>query len=142
LSLVVLLVVVYSIRSLEFAAFPAILLIATLLRLSLNVASTRVVLLNGHSGPDAAGKVIQAFGDFVVGGNYTVSFVVFLILIIINFTIVTKGARRISEVSAHFTLDALPGKQMVIDANLNSDIINLGRSLHSSFRGRIRGGFL
>ncbi|MCH7696605.1 MAG: flagellar biosynthesis protein FlhA [Proteobacteria bacterium] len=124
LSLVIILAVVYSKRPLEFASFPTVLLIATLLRLSLNVASTRVVLLHGHNGPDAAGKVIQAFGDFVVGGNYTVGFVVFIILVVINFVVVTKGAGRISEVSARFTLDALPGKQMAIDADLNSGLIN------------------
>lgn len=123
LSLVILLAVIYSKRPLEFAAFPTVLLVATLLRLSLNVASTRVVLLNGQNGPDAAGKVIQAFGDFVVGGNYTVGFVVFSILVIINFVVVTKGAGRISEVSARFTLDALPGKQMAVDADLNSGLI-------------------
>ena len=124
LALVVLLAVIYSNRPLDFAVFPTVLLIATLLRLSLNVASTRVVLLNGHTGPDAAGKVIQAFGDFVVGGNYTVGFVVFAILVIINFVVVTKGAGRVSEVSARFTLDAMPGKQMAIDADLNSGIID------------------
>lgn len=124
LSLVVLLAVIYSNRPLDFAVFPTVLLIATLLRLSLNVASTRVVLLHGHNGPDAAGKVIQAFGDFVVGGNYTVGFVVFSILVIINFVVVTKGAGRVSEVSARFTLDAMPGKQMAIDADLNSGLID------------------
>ena len=124
LSLVVLLAVIYSNRPLDFAVFPTVLLIATLLRLSLNVASTRVVLLDGHSGPDAAGRVIQAFGDFVVGGNYTVGFVVFTILVIINFVVVTKGAGRVSEVSARFTLDAMPGKQMAIDADLNSGLID------------------
>ncbi|MFT5351763.1 MAG: flagellar biosynthesis protein FlhA, partial [Gammaproteobacteria bacterium] len=124
LSLIVLLAVIYSNRPLEFAVFPTVLLIATLLRLSLNVASTRVVLLDGHTGPDAAGKVIQAFGDFVVGGNYAVGFVVFAILVIINFVVVTKGAGRVSEVSARFTLDAMPGKQMAIDADLNSGLID------------------
>lgn len=124
LALVVLLAGVYSRRPLSFAAFPTILLIATLLRLALNVASTRVVLLNGHDGTDAAGQVIKAFGDFVVGGNYTVGFVVFAILVIINFVVVTKGAGRISEVSARFTLDAMPGKQMAIDADLNAGIID------------------
>ena len=123
LSLIVLLAVVYSLRPLEFAVFPTVILIATLLRLSLNVASTRVVLLNGHAGPDAAGKVIQSFGDFVVGGNYTVGFVVFAILVVINFVVVTKGAGRISEVTARFTLDAMPGKQMAIDADLNAGLI-------------------
>lgn len=124
LSLIVLLAVVYSLRPLEFAVFPTVILIATLLRLSLNVASTRVVLLNGHAGPDAAGKVIQSFGDFVVGGNYTVGFVVFAILVVINFVVVTKGAGRISEVTARFTLDAMPGKQMAIDADLNAGLID------------------
>ncbi len=120
LSLVVLLVSVYALRPLDFAVFPTILLVATLLRLALNVASTRVVLLEGHNGGDSAGKVIQSFGEVVVGGNYVVGFIVFLILMIINFVVVTKGAGRISEVSARFTLDALPGKQMSIDADLNS----------------------
>ncbi len=124
LSMVILLAVIYSRRPLDFAAFPTILLISTLLRLSLNVASTRVVLLNGHTGTDSAGKVIQAFGDFVVGGNYTVGFIVFIILVLINFVVVTKGAGRISEVTARFTLDAMPGKQMAIDADLNSGLIN------------------
>ncbi|NNM01470.1 MAG: flagellar biosynthesis protein FlhA [Gammaproteobacteria bacterium] len=124
LALVVLLAAVYSRRPLEFGVFPTLLLIATLMRLALNVASTRVVLLNGHTGTGAAGKVIEAFGDFVVGGNYTVGFVVFAILVIINFVVVTKGAGRISEVSARFTLDAMPGKQMAIDADLNSGIIS------------------
>jgi flagellar biosynthesis protein FlhA len=124
LSLVVLLAVIYSQRPLDFAVFPTVILISTLLRLSLNVASTRVVLLDGHTGPDAAGKVIESFGDFVVGGNYTVGFVVFAILVIINFVVVTKGAGRISEVTARFTLDAMPGKQMAIDADLNAGLIN------------------
>lgn len=124
LSLVVLLVTVYTRRPLDFAAFPTVLLIATLLRLALNVASTRVVLLYGHEGPGAAGHVIEAFGNVVIGGNYAVGLVVFLILMIINFMVVTKGAGRISEVSARFTLDALPGKQMAIDADLNAGIIN------------------
>lgn len=124
LSLVVLLVSVYALRPLDFAAFPTILLIATLLRLALNVASTRVVLLRGHEGGDAAGKVIEAFGEVVIGGNYAVGLVVFLILMIINFVVVTKGAGRISEVSARFTLDAMPGKQMAIDADLNAGLID------------------
>ncbi len=124
ISIVVLLVCVYSSRPLDFAVFPSIILIATLMRLALNVASTRVVLLYGHEGGDSAGKVIQAFGEVVVGGNYVVGFVVFLILIIINFVVVTKGAGRISEVSARFTLDAMPGKQMAIDADLNSGLID------------------
>ncbi|MBP6382228.1 MAG: flagellar biosynthesis protein FlhA [Pseudomonadales bacterium] len=124
LSLVVLLVAVYALRPLDFAVFPTILLVTTLLRLALNVASTRVVLLEGHTGPDAAGHVIEAFGKVVIGGNYVVGLVVFLILIIINFVVVTKGAGRISEVSARFTLDAMPGKQMAIDADLNAGLIN------------------
>ena len=123
LSLIVLLVVVYALRPLDFAVFPSFLLVATLLRLSLNVASTRVVLLEGHNGGDAAGKVIEAFGAFVIGGNYAVGLVVFSILIIINFVVVTKGAGRVSEVSARFTLDAMPGKQMAIDADLNAGIL-------------------
>jgi len=124
LALIVILSGIYTSKPVQFTAFPTILLIATLLRLGLNVASTRVVLLDGHTGSDAAGKVIQAFGDFVVGGNYTVGLVVFVILVIINFVVVTKGAGRISEVSARFTLDAMPGKQMAIDADLNSGLID------------------
>ncbi|WNO61783.1 flagellar biosynthesis protein FlhA [Rheinheimera sp. MMS21-TC3] len=123
LALVVLLITVYTMRPLDFGAFPAILLVATIMRLALNVASTRVVLLEGHNGGDAAGKVIEAFGSVVIGGNYAVGIVVFLILIIINFVVVTKGAGRIAEVSARFTLDAMPGKQMAIDADLNSGLI-------------------
>ncbi|PKH09438.1 flagellar biosynthesis protein FlhA [Moritella sp. Urea-trap-13] len=124
LSLLVLLVSVYVNKPLEFAAFPTVLLIATLLRLALNVASTRVVLLEGHNGGDAAGKVIDAFGSVVIGGNLAVGLIVFMILMIINFAVVTKGAGRISEVSARFTLDAMPGKQMAIDADLNAGIID------------------
>ncbi len=124
LSIVVLLVSVYALRPLDFAVFPTILLVSTLLRLALNVASSRVVLLHGQEGHHAAGKVIQAFGDVVVGGNYVVGVVVFAILMIINFVVVTKGAGRISEVSARFTLDAMPGKQMAIDADLNAGIID------------------
>ncbi|WP_272482778.1 flagellar biosynthesis protein FlhA [Litorivicinus lipolyticus] len=123
LSLVVLLVTVYARKPLDFAIFPSVLLVATLLRLALNVASTRVVLLKGHEGGDAAGKVIQSFGEVVIGGNYVVGLVVFLILIIINFVVVTKGAGRVSEVTARFTLDAMPGKQMAIDADLNAGIL-------------------
>ncbi len=124
LSIVVLLVSVYAMRPLDFAVFPTILLVATLLRLALNVASTRVVLLHGQEGHAAAGKVIQAFGEVVIGGNYVVGAVVFSILMIINFVVVTKGAGRISEVSARFTLDAMPGKQMAIDADLNAGLID------------------
>ena len=124
LSLIVLLVTVYSLRPLDFGLFPTILLITTLLRLALNVASTRIVLLEGHTGPDAAGQVIRAFGEFVIGGNYAVGIIVFAILVIINFVVITKGATRISEVSARFTLDAMPGKQMAIDADLNAGLID------------------
>lgn len=130
LSLVVLLVSVYAMRPLDFAAFPTVLLIATLLRLGLNVASTRVILINGHEGGHAAGKVIEAFGNVVIGGNYTVGIVVFVILMIINFVVVTKGAGRISEVSARFTLDAMPGKQMAIDADLNAGLIDQDEARH------------
>jgi len=124
LGLIVLLAAVYANRPLDFAAFPTVLLLTTLLRLSLNVASTRIVLLHGHTGPDAAGKVIEAFGHFLVGGNFAVGLVVFAILIVINFVVVTKGAGRIAEVAARFTLDAMPGKQMAIDADLNAGLID------------------
>ena len=124
LSIMVLLVSLSTKRALEFAAFPTVLLLSTLLRLSLNVASTRVVLLEGHTGPDAAGKVIEAFGHFLVGGDYTVGIIVFVILVVINFIVITKGAGRIAEVSARFTLDAMPGKQMAIDADLNAGLID------------------
>ena len=124
LALVILLVTVYTLRPLDFAMFPTVLLITTLLRLALNVASTRVVLLEGHNGADAAGQVIKAFGEFVVGGNYAVGIIVFAILVIVNFIVITKGATRISEVSARFTLDAMPGKQMAIDADLNAGLID------------------
>jgi flagellar biosynthesis protein FlhA len=123
LSLMVLVAALYTTRPLDFAAFPTILLVTTLLRLSLNVASTRVVLMHGHEGPDAAGKVIEAFGHFLVGGNLAVGIVVFVILMLINFVVITKGAGRIAEVSARFTLDAMPGKQMAIDADLNAGLI-------------------
>ena len=124
LSLIVLLVTVYSSRPLEFSSFPTVLLVATMLRLSLNIASTRVVLLEGHTGTASAGQVIESFGNFVIGGNYAVGFVVFAILVIINFVVVTKGAGRVSEVSARFVLDAMPGKQMAIDADLNAGLID------------------
>jgi flagellar biosynthesis protein FlhA len=123
LSVMVLLVGVNTLKPLEFSVFPTVLLVTTLLRLSLNVASTRIVLLRGHTGPDAAGKVIEAFGHFLVGGNYAVGLVVFTILVVINFVVITKGAGRIAEVSARFTLDAMPGKQMAIDADLNAGLI-------------------
>ena len=123
LSIMVLLVSMYTMKALDFAAFPAVLLFTTLLRLSLNVASTRVVLMHGHTGPDAAGKVIEAFGHFLVGGNFAVGVMVFIILVVINFMVITKGAGRIAEVGARFTLDAMPGKQMAIDADLNAGLI-------------------
>ncbi|APG02790.1 flagellar biosynthesis protein FlhA [Luteibacter rhizovicinus DSM 16549] len=123
LSLVILLATMYVMRPLELASFPTVVLFATLLRLALNIASTRVVLLHGHNGPGAAGKVIEAFGEFVIGGNFAVGFVVFAILTIINFVVVTKGATRVSEVTARFTLDAMPGKQMAIDADLNAGLL-------------------
>jgi flagellar biosynthesis protein FlhA len=124
LGLIVLMVAVYTKKPLEFAAFPTVLLLTTLMRLSLNVASTRVVLTEGHTGPDAAGKVIEAFGHFVIGGSFAVGLIVFAILVVINFIVVTKGAGRIAEVAARFTLDAMPGKQMAIDADLNAGIID------------------
>ncbi|ELX10327.1 flagellar biosynthesis protein FlhA [Janthinobacterium sp. HH01] len=123
LAVIVLLTSLYTVKPLDFMAFPTILLVSTMLRLSLNVASTRVVLTEGHTGADAAGKVIEAFGHFLIGGNYTVGIVVFIILTIINFTVVTKGAGRIAEVGARFALDAMPGKQMAIDADLNAGLI-------------------
>ncbi len=122
-SLIILLVVVYTLKPLDFGSFPTVILLATLLRLALNVASTRVVLLEGHNGGDAAGKVIEAFGAFVIGGNFAVGLVVFTILVIINFMVVTKGAGRVAEVGARFTLDAMPGKQMAVDADLNAGLI-------------------
>ena len=129
LSLMILLAVIYVRRALEFATFPTVLLGATLLRLGLNVASTRIVLINGHTGAQAAGHVIAAFGQFVVGGNYAVGMVVFTVLVIINFVVITKGAGRISEVSARFTLDAMPGRQMAIDADLNAGIITQAEAI-------------
>src|SRR5690554_2734095 len=123
LAVMVLLVAMFTKKPLDFAAFPAVLLFATLLRLALNVASTRVVLMHGHKGPDVAGRVIEAFGHFLVGGNFAVGIVVFIILVIINFVVITKGAGRIAEVGARFVLDAMPGKQMAIDADLNAGLI-------------------
>src|SRR5574343_51904 len=123
ISVLVLLVAVNTQKTLDFSVFPTVLLVTTLLRLSLNVASTRVVMLEGHTGPDAAGKVIEAFGHFLVGGNFAVGIMVFLILVVINFVVITKGAGRVAEVSARFTLDAMPGKQMAIDAALNAGLI-------------------
>ena len=123
IAILVLLVAVNTQKTLEFSVFPTVLLVTTLMRLSLNVASTRVVMLEGHSGPDAAGKVIEAFGHFLVGGNFAIGIVVFIILVVINFTVITKGAGRVAEVAARFTLDAMPGKQMAIDADLNAGLI-------------------
>ena len=147
LSLIILLVAVYISKPLEFGVFPSVLLVVTLMRLALNIASTRVVLIEGHNGTGAAGRVIEAFGDFVVGGNYAVGLVVFAILVIINFVVVTKGAGRVSEVTARFTLDAMPGKQMAIDADLNSGLIDQEQartrreevSRESSFYGAMDG---
>jgi flagellar biosynthesis protein FlhA len=123
-ALMVMMVAAYMTRPLDFAAFPAVLLLTTLMRLSLNVASTRVVLLEGHTGPGAAGAVIEAFGHFLIGGNFAVGLIVFMILVVINFVVITKGAERIAEVSARFTLDAMPGKQMAVDADLNAGLID------------------
>jgi len=130
LALIVILVSVSARRPLDFSVFPTVILATTMLRLTLNVASTRVVLLHGHEGTHAAGQVIEAFGNVVIGGNFVVGLVVFIILMIINFVVVTKGAERISEVSARFTLDALPGKQMAIDADLNAGLINQEKAQH------------
>lgn len=129
LSIMVLMAAIYANRPLDFGVFPTVLLLATLLRLALNVASTRVVLINGHTGTDSAGRVIEAFGEFVVGGSYAVGLVLFAILVVINFVVVTKGATRVSEVTARFTLDAMPGKQMAIDADLNAGLITQDQAL-------------
>ena len=135
-SLMILLVGMYVLKPLEFSAFPSILLLATLFRLSLNIASTRLILLHGNEGVQAAGNVIMAFGSFVVGGNYLVGLIVFLILVIINFVVITKGAGRIAEVAARFTLDAMPGKQMSIDADLNAGLIDEDEARQRHLRGR------
>src|SRR5574337_553420 len=128
-SVMVMLVAMYTRRPLDFSVFPTVLLVTTLLRLALNVASTRIVLLEGHTGPDAAGKVTEAFGHFLVSGNTTIGLFVFVILVVINFVVVTKGAGRSAEVSARFTLDAMPGKQMAIDADLNAGLVDeIGRA--------------
>ena len=127
LAIIILLVTIYVVKPLDFSIFPSLLLITTLFRLSLNIASTRLILLNGHSGPLAAGKIIKGFGSFVVGGNPTVGLVVFVILVVINFVVITKGSGRIAEVAARFTLDAMPGKQMSIDADLNAGLIDIKR---------------
>src|SRR4030042_1377540 len=123
-SLIILLVSLYTIRPIEFFIFPSLLLVTTLFRLSLNVASTRLILLHGYEGMDAAGRVIRSFGSFVVGGNYVVGGIIFLILVVINFIVIIKGSTRIAEVAARFTLDAMPGKQMSIDADLNAGYID------------------
>jgi flagellar biosynthesis protein FlhA len=123
LSLIIVMICISALKPLDFSSFPTVLLFATLLRLALNVASTRVVLVDGHTGPDAAGNVIEAFGEFIIAGNYLIGIIVFSILMIINFVVVTKGAGRVSEVTARFTLDAMPGKQMAIDADLNAGIL-------------------
>ena len=124
MALIILLVGMYILKPLDLSSFPSLLLLATLFRLALNVASTRIILLHGNEGTHAAGKVIMAFGNFVVGGNYLVGFIVFVILVVINFMVITKGAGRIAEVAARFTLDAMPGKQMSIDADLNAGLID------------------
>ena len=124
MAVMVMLVAAYTVQPLDFTAFPAVILLTTMLRLSLNVASTRVVLLEGHTGAAAAGKVIESFGHFLIGGNFAVGLIVFVILVVINFVVVTKGAERIAEVGARFTLDAMPGKQMAIDADLNAGLID------------------
>src|SRR5690242_521806 len=124
LSVLILMVALFIQRPLEFSAFPTTLLIATMLRLSLNLASTRLILSNGHEGTGAAGHVIEAFGAFVMGGNFVIGIIVFAILIIVNFMVITKGSGRIAEVAARFSLDAMPGKQMAIDADLSAGLIN------------------
>lgn len=122
LSLMILLVAMFTQKTLEFSAFPTVLLFSTLLRLALNIASTRIILMEGHTGAAAAGRVVEAFGHFLVGGNFAIGIVVFAILIIINFMVITKGAGRIAEVGARFVLDGMPGKQMAIDADLNAGL--------------------
>jgi flagellar biosynthesis protein FlhA len=129
-SIIVILMAMYTVKPLDFAIFPSVLLVATLFRLSLNVASTRLILLHGNEGPMAAGKVIKSFGSFVVGGNYVVGLVVFVILVVINFVVITKGSGRIAEVAARFTLDAMPGKQMAIDADLNAGLVDENEARH------------
>jgi len=129
-GVLILFVALFSESSLEFSSFPSVLLIATIFRLSLNVASTRLILLEGHQGPGAAGSIINSFGEFVVGGNQIVGIIIFLILVIINFVVITKGTGRIAEVAARFTLDAMPGKQMAIDADLNAGLIDEDEARH------------
>jgi flagellar biosynthesis protein FlhA len=147
ISLLILILSLYTVKATDFSIFPSILLITTLFRLSLNVASTRLILIHGDEGPSAAGSVIQAFGQFVVGGNYVVGIVIFAILVLINFMVITKGAGRVAEVAARFTLDAMPGKQMAIDADLNAGLIDEEQartrreniSKESSFHGAMDG---
>src|ERR1051325_8932720 len=124
LSVLILMVALFIPKPLEFSAFPTVLLIATMLRLALNLASTRLILSHGHEGPNAAGHVIAAFGNFVMGGNFIIGVIVFIILVIVNFVVITKGSTRIAEVAARFTLDSMPGKQMAIDADLSSGLID------------------
>ena len=140
MSLVILLMSMYNTNPLDFSAFPALLLLTTLYRLSLNIASTRLILLHGHEGPGAVGRVIQSFGNFVVGGNYAVGLIIFLIMVLINFIVITKGSGRIAEVAARFTLDAMPGKQMAIDADLNAGLINeeMAKKRRAEIRPAIR----
>ena len=138
ISLAVLMVALNAARPLDFSAFPTVLLFATLLRLALNVASTRVVLVNGHEGTAAAGHVIEAFGHFLIGGDYAVGLFVFAILMIINLVVITKGAGRVSEVSARFTLDAMPGKQMAIDADLNAGLLTPTKPRSAARKSRPR----
>ena len=123
-SIIVLIAAMYTVKALDFSIFPSMLLVLTLFRLSLNVASTRLILLHGNEGPLAAGAIIQSFGQFVVGGNYVIGMIIFLILVLINFIVITKGSGRIAEVAARFQLDGMPGKQMAIDADLNAGIID------------------
>ncbi|NOR09952.1 MAG: EscV/YscV/HrcV family type III secretion system export apparatus protein, partial [Desulfovibrionaceae bacterium] len=124
MGIIILLMAMYNTDTLDFSAFPSLLLLTTLYRLSLNIASTRLILLHGHEGPGAVGRVIQSFGDFVVGGSIAVGMIIFLIMVLINFIVITKGSGRIAEVAARFTLDAMPGKQMAIDADLNAGLID------------------
>ena len=124
IALLILIISLYAVKAVEFSIFPAVLLTSTLFRLALNVASTRLILLRGDEGPSGAGSVIQSFGQFVVGGNYVVGIVIFAILVLINFMVITKGAGRVAEVAARFTLDAMPGKQMAIDSDLNAGLID------------------
>ena len=135
LSLMILMVAMFTQKTLEFSAFPTVLLFSTLLRLALNIASTRIILMEGHTGAAAAGRVVEAFGHFLVGGNFAIGIVVFVILVIINFMVITKGAGRIAEVGARFVLDGMPGKQMAIDADLNAGLIGWRCKRCGAYRG-------